>query len=153
MSDFVPGLEGVVAFETEIAEPDREGGSLRYRGVDIKDLVGRVSFGNAWGLLVDNKFNPGLLHGGAPARVLHMIEGVEKSGDAPVGPVRGRGLAPGRGRRGLGRGAGAGHRQLSPRRNGLRGRSTTGPQDRSATVPRGRSATGWAPQARAGAGH
>jgi citrate synthase len=58
--DFVPGLEGVVAFETTIAEPDREGGSLRYRGVDIEDLVGSVSFGNVWGLLVDNEFNPGL---------------------------------------------------------------------------------------------
>ncbi|MFI8261371.1 MULTISPECIES: citrate synthase 2 [unclassified Streptomyces] len=60
MSDFVPGLEGVVAFETEIAEPDKEGGSLRYRGVDIEDLVGHVSFGNVWGLLVDGAFNPGL---------------------------------------------------------------------------------------------
>jgi citrate synthase len=60
MSDFVPGLEGVIAFETEIAEPDKEGSSLRYRGVDIEDLVGRVSFGNVWGLLVDNEFNPGL---------------------------------------------------------------------------------------------
>ena len=60
MSDFVPGLEGVIAFETEIAEPDREGSALRYRGVDIEDLVGRVSFGNVWGLLVDNEFNPGL---------------------------------------------------------------------------------------------
>ena len=60
MSDFVPGLEGVVAFETEIAEPDREGGSLRYRGVDIEELVGHVSFGHVWGLLVDNKFAPGL---------------------------------------------------------------------------------------------
>jgi citrate synthase len=59
-SDFVPGLEGVIAFETEIAEPDKDGGSLRYRGVDIEDLVGRVSFGNVWGLLVDNEFNPGL---------------------------------------------------------------------------------------------
>jgi citrate synthase len=58
--DFVPGLEGVVAFETEIAEPDREGGALRYRGVDITELVGRVSFGNVWGLLVDNAFEPGL---------------------------------------------------------------------------------------------
>ena len=38
MSDFKPGLEGVIAFETEIAEPDREGGSLRYRGVDIEEL-------------------------------------------------------------------------------------------------------------------
>lgn len=44
MSEFVPGLEGVIAFETEIAEPDKEGSSLRYRGVDIEDLVGRVSF-------------------------------------------------------------------------------------------------------------
>ena len=32
VNDFKPGLEGVVAFETEIAEPDREGGALRYRG-------------------------------------------------------------------------------------------------------------------------
>ena len=60
MSDFVPGLEGVVAFETTIAEPDREGGALRYRGVDIEELVGHVSFGHVWGLLVDNKFAPGL---------------------------------------------------------------------------------------------
>jgi citrate synthase len=58
--EFKPGLEGVVAFETEIAEPDREGSALRYRGVDIEDLVGRVAFGNVWGLLVDGEFNPGL---------------------------------------------------------------------------------------------
>jgi Citrate synthase len=60
MSDFKPGLEGVVAFETEIAEPDKEGGALRYRGVDIEELVGHVSFGHVWGLLVDNEFQPGL---------------------------------------------------------------------------------------------
>jgi len=58
--DFKPGLEGVIAFESEIAEPDKEGSALRYRGVDIEDLVGRVSFGNVWGLLVDDEFNPGL---------------------------------------------------------------------------------------------
>ena len=45
MSDFKPGLEGVVAFETEIAEPDKEGGALRYRGVDIEQLVGHVNPG------------------------------------------------------------------------------------------------------------
>ena len=56
----MPGLEGVIAFESEIAEPDKEGSALRYRGVDIDDLVGRVSFGNVWGLLVDDEFNPGL---------------------------------------------------------------------------------------------
>jgi citrate synthase len=60
MADFKPGLEGVVAFETEIAEPDREGGALRYRGVDIEDLIGQVSFGNVWALLVDGRFGPGL---------------------------------------------------------------------------------------------
>ena len=56
---FKPGLEGVVAFESEIAEPDKEGSALRYRGFDIEDLVGQVSCGNVWGLLVDGKFNPG----------------------------------------------------------------------------------------------
>lgn len=57
---FRPGLEGVVAFETDIAEPDRDGGALRYRGVDIEELVGRVSFGKVWGLLVDGALDPGL---------------------------------------------------------------------------------------------
>ncbi len=60
MSTFKPGLEGVIAFETEIAEPDKEGGALRYRGVDIEDLIGQVSFGNVWALLVDGQFGPGL---------------------------------------------------------------------------------------------
>jgi citrate synthase len=54
------GLEGVVAFATEIAEPDKEGGALRYRGVDIEDLVGQVPFEKVWGLLVDGSFEPGL---------------------------------------------------------------------------------------------
>ena len=59
--DFVPGLEGVVAFTTEIAEPDKDGGALRYRGVDIEDLVNqRVTFGDVWALLVDGKFGHGL---------------------------------------------------------------------------------------------
>src|SRR5450432_1662040 len=54
------GLEGVVAFATEIAEPDKEGGALRYRGVDIEDLVGQVPYEQVWGLLVDGRFKPGL---------------------------------------------------------------------------------------------
>ena len=54
-----PGLEGVVAFETTIAEPDKEGGALRYRGVDIEELVGRHPFEKVWGLLVDESFDPG----------------------------------------------------------------------------------------------
>ena len=55
------GLEGVVAFATEIAEPDKAGGALRYRGVDIEDLVSqRITFGDVWALLVDGKFGHGL---------------------------------------------------------------------------------------------
>src|SRR6201995_4996607 len=54
------GLEGVVAFATEIAEPDREGGALRYRGVDIEELVGKVPFEQVWGLLVDGTLEPGM---------------------------------------------------------------------------------------------
>src|SRR4029453_11169769 len=57
MNDFKPGLGGVGAVETEIAEPDKEGGVLRYRGVDITELVGNVPYERVWGLLVDNDLN------------------------------------------------------------------------------------------------
>jgi citrate synthase len=77
MNDFKPGLEGVVAVQTEIAEPDREGGSLRYRGVDIEELVGHVPYEKVWGLLVDDDINsampdpepyePAALSGNAPS--------------------------------------------------------------------------------------
>ena len=60
MTEVQSGLEGVVAFRTEIAEPDKEGGALRYRGVDIEELVGSVPFEKVWGLLVDGTFEPGL---------------------------------------------------------------------------------------------
>src|SRR5437773_6504279 len=77
MNDFKPGLEGVVAVQTEIAEPDREGGSLRYRGVDIEELVGHVPYEKVWGLLVDDDissampdpepYTPAALSGKAPS--------------------------------------------------------------------------------------
>jgi citrate synthase len=76
-NDFNPGLEGVVAVETEIMEPDREGGILRYRGVDVEPLIGKVPYENVWGLLVDDDLNskmpdaepyePAGLTGNAPA--------------------------------------------------------------------------------------
>jgi citrate synthase len=50
----------VIAFETEIAEPDKEGSALRYRGVDIEELVGHYPFEQVWGLLVDGSFEPGM---------------------------------------------------------------------------------------------
>ena len=60
VADFKPGLEGVVAVETEIAEPDRDGGALRYRGVDIEELVGHVPYEKVLGLLVDGSLEPGM---------------------------------------------------------------------------------------------
>jgi len=76
-TDFKPGLEGVIAVETEIMEPDREGGMLRYRGVDVEPLIGRYPYENVWGLLVDDdiesrmplpeSFDPVGLTGAAPA--------------------------------------------------------------------------------------
>jgi citrate synthase len=60
LSEVQSGLEGVVAFATEIAEPDKAGGALRYRGVDIEDLVGTVHYEQVWGLLVDGRMQPGL---------------------------------------------------------------------------------------------
>jgi citrate synthase len=60
MNEFRPGLEGIVAFETEIAEPDKEGNALRYRGVDIEELVGVTPYEQVWGLLVDDSFEPGM---------------------------------------------------------------------------------------------
>jgi len=55
-----PGLADVVAFDTRIAEPDRTGGSLRYRGVDIEQLAGRATFADVWGLLTDGDFTRAL---------------------------------------------------------------------------------------------
>src|SRR5262249_14304214 len=60
MSEFRPGLEGVVAFETEIAEPDREGGSLRSGGGAVGGVGGLGPFARVWGLLVADAFPPGL---------------------------------------------------------------------------------------------
>src|SRR6201986_1759254 len=54
------GLEGVVAFATESADPDGEGGPRRYRGGNIEELVGTVPFEQVWGLLVDDALQPGL---------------------------------------------------------------------------------------------
>ncbi len=66
--NFVAGLEGTVAFTTEIAEPDKDGGALRYRGVDIEDLAGKVGFADVWALLVDGDFSRPL----APAEPLEL---------------------------------------------------------------------------------
>ena len=77
LAEVQSGLEGVVAFATEIAEPDKEGGALRYRGVDIEDLVGQVPFENVWGLLVDGSFEPGL-----PPAVPHPL--AVRTGDPRV---------------------------------------------------------------------
>jgi citrate synthase len=76
-TDFRPGLEGVIAFETEIAEPDKDGGALRYRGIDIEELVGRYPFENVWGLLVDEDIN-------SPLQPVDEIELQDPSGSVPA---------------------------------------------------------------------
>ena len=95
MNDFSPGLEGVVAVETEIAEPDREGGQLRYRGVDIEELVGTYPYEQVWGLLVDNDlesrmpdpepYEPARLTGNAPADL--QAETARLAGDWKLGKL------------------------------------------------------------------
>src|SRR5919107_1496773 len=60
MTEVHHGLEGVVAFETQIAEPDKEGSALRYRGVDIEELAGGVRLERVGGLLVVGAFGQGL---------------------------------------------------------------------------------------------
>src|SRR4029077_3763029 len=50
---------------------------LRYRGVDIEDLVGIVPFEKVWGLLVDNAPEPGL----EPAA---RYQALDLTGDAPA---------------------------------------------------------------------
>jgi citrate synthase len=94
-TDFRPGLEGVIAVETVIAEPDREGGSLRYRGVDIEELVGHVPYENVWGLLVDDDLSskmpdaepyvPARLTGNAPADL--QAETARLAGDWDLGKL------------------------------------------------------------------
>jgi citrate synthase len=95
MSEVKAGLEGVVAFETQIAEPDRDGGALRYRGVDIEELVGRYPYENVWGLLVDGDldskmpdpepYEPARLTGNAPADL--QAETARLSGEWKLGKL------------------------------------------------------------------
>src|SRR5215470_3617050 len=95
VADFRPGLEGIVAVETEIAEPDREGGSLRYRGIDIEELVGRYPYENVWGLLVDDDldskmpdpepYEPAKLTGNAPSDL--QAETARLSGEWKLGKL------------------------------------------------------------------
>src|SRR5436309_2982662 len=97
MSDFKPGLEGIIAVETEIAEPDREGGTLRYRGIDTywictaehglnaSTFAARIvaSTGADCGAALSSAVGAlsGPLHGGAPAYVKPMLEEVAAMGD------------------------------------------------------------------------
>jgi citrate synthase len=72
------GLEGVVAFETQIAEPDKEGSALRYRGVDLEELAGAVPFERVWGLVVNGSVDEPLPLPGPD------VEPAVRTGDARV---------------------------------------------------------------------
>ncbi len=106
---FVPGLEGVVAFHTAIAEPDKDGGSLRYRGVDIEDLVGHVGFDDVWGLLVDDAFGNELPYDvSVPAQRSGNVRIDVQAADSAAGRGPGLRAHPGLHRR-RDQGAGGGH--------------------------------------------
>jgi citrate synthase len=77
LADVHDGLEGVLAFATEIAEPDRDGGSLRYRGIDVEQLVGQIPFEAVWGLLVDD-------HPDQPLRAAERLPLPLRSGDVRI---------------------------------------------------------------------
>jgi citrate synthase len=54
------GLNDMEAFASSITEVDPGGAVLRYRGVDVEELVGAARFDAVWGLLVDDSLRPGL---------------------------------------------------------------------------------------------
>ncbi len=86
------GLAGVVAMSTEIAEADPAGGVLRYRGVDLVDLLrNHVTYSEVWGLLVDGEWgNP--LPGAEPFPLpIHTgdVRVDMQAGLAMLGPVWG----------------------------------------------------------------
>lgn len=49
-----PGFVGVSGFTTAICRPSSVGDTLRFRGVDIEDLVGIRPYDDVWRLLVDD---------------------------------------------------------------------------------------------------
>ncbi|RZS87490.1 citrate synthase [Motilibacter rhizosphaerae] len=66
MAAYFPGLEGVVGFETAICEPGPDDVDLRYRGLDVDELVGVVPWERVWSLLVDGRVGAPLPAVGAP---------------------------------------------------------------------------------------
>ena len=97
-----PGFVGVTAFTTAICQPSRVGDMLRFRGVDIRDLVGVRSYDDVWRLLVDDDPGAGPLADIADTEVRAALDG---SGTPRVILLRAilrlgenRGMAPTRGR-------------------------------------------------------
>jgi hypothetical protein len=70
-------------------------GSLRYRGIDIEELVGHYPYENVWGLLVDDDstrkmpdpepYEPAALTGNAPADL--QAETARLAGDVELGKL------------------------------------------------------------------
>ena len=52
------GLEGVIAFDTAIAEPDKAGTRCATAAWTSRSWSGRVPFEEVWGLLVDGSYEP-----------------------------------------------------------------------------------------------
>ncbi len=84
VNDFRPGLEGVIAFETEIAEPDKEGSALRYRGDRHRGARRPLPVRAGVGPARRRELRPGHAEGGAD-----RVAGPEWIGDGrPAGGAR-----------------------------------------------------------------
>ncbi|WP_218620444.1 citrate/2-methylcitrate synthase [Mycolicibacterium hippocampi] len=69
-----PGFVGVTAFTTAICQPSSLGDKLRFRGVDIRDLVGVRPYDDVWRLLVDDDPGAGTLAQIADTEVVAALD-------------------------------------------------------------------------------
>lgn len=70
-----PGFVGAAAFTTAICRPSSVGDILRFRGYDIRGLVGIRPYDDVWRLLVDDDFGAGPLAVVEDAEVAAAVDG------------------------------------------------------------------------------
>lgn len=70
-----PGFEGATAFTTGICRPSSTGDVLRYRGVDIVEIVGVRPYDDVWRLLVDGEPGSGALSDIGAGEIMAALRG------------------------------------------------------------------------------
>ncbi len=56
MSQYVPGLEGIVAVQTALSSIDGQQGQLMYRGYDVRKLATQHTYEDVWYMLLKGQF-------------------------------------------------------------------------------------------------